>query len=128
MAFLDLHPIRPGHTQIIPKDHYPYFEDIPAITAQRIFETAQAFSRAMKGLYHVPRVALVFTGGDVPHAHAHLVPMHEKTDITSRRYIVEKELTFQCTAKAVPEELEPESKRLKDSLRLYADFPKDNSN
>jgi histidine triad (HIT) family protein len=33
-------------------------------------------------------VAFLFTGGDIAHAHAHVVPMHENTDITSARYIV----------------------------------------
>jgi len=32
-----------------------------------------------------------FTGGDLPHAHAHVIPMHEKTDITSARYILNPE-------------------------------------
>ena len=37
-------------------------------------------------------VAFLFTGGDVAHAHAHVVPMHEKTGITSRRCFAEREL------------------------------------
>ena len=27
MAFLDIQPVRAGHTLIIPKQHYPYYED-----------------------------------------------------------------------------------------------------
>jgi len=41
----------------------------------------QKLAAVMKRLYRVPRVALLFTGGDVAHVHAHVVPMHEKTDI-----------------------------------------------
>ena len=37
-------------------------------------------------LYGGPRVAFLFTGGDVPHAHAHLMPMHEKTDSRRKRF------------------------------------------
>ena len=37
------------------------------------------------------RVAFLFTGGDVAHVHAHVVPMQEKTDITSARYITSPE-------------------------------------
>ena len=44
----------------------------------------------MKEVYHVDRVAFLFTGGDVAHVHA-----HAKTDITSARYIVApEELTW----------------------------------
>jgi histidine triad (HIT) family protein len=38
-------------------------------------------------------VAFLFTGGDIAHVHAHAVPIHEETDITSRRYIVEQTVT-----------------------------------
>ncbi len=50
-------------------------------------------------------MTFLFTGGDIPHAHAHLVPMHEKTDITSRRYIAEEQLTFRDMPRATDSEL-----------------------
>jgi len=68
-------------------EHFPYFEDLPDAIASRIIHLGQRLSRAMKALYGVPRVAFLFTGGDLAHAHAHVVPLHEKTDITSLRYI-----------------------------------------
>ena len=39
------------------------------------------------------------------HAHAHVVPMHEKTDITSRRYVAEQHLTFRPLPVVSREEL-----------------------
>ena len=45
----------------------------------------------MKQLYKVERVAFFFTGTDIAHAHAHVVPIHEKMDVTSARYLVSKE-------------------------------------
>jgi histidine triad (HIT) family protein len=94
LAFLDRGAIRPGHTQIIPKEHYAYFDDTPAEIITSIVLVAQQLATAMKQLYSVPRVAFLFTGGDVAHVHAHVVPMQEDTDITSRRYIEEENLTF----------------------------------
>ena len=94
MAFLDIGPIRPGHTQIISREHVPYFEDLPPPEAARILLLGQRLAKAMKQIYGIPRVAFLFTGGDVAHAHAHVVPMLEKGDITSRRYIVEEKLTM----------------------------------
>ena len=105
VAFLDSHPIRPGHIQIIPREHHAYFVDLPAEIAARIVHVGQHLAKAVKRLHGVPRVAFLFTGGDVPHAHAHVVPMHEATDITSRRYIAEGDLTFRCTDAASPDEL-----------------------
>lgn len=96
-AFPDTHPIRPGHAMIISRRHWPYFEDLPKVTASRMIHIGQRLAVVMKSLYRVPRVAFSFTGGDHPHAHAHVIPLHEKTDLTSRRYIAEDDLTFRST-------------------------------
>lgn len=88
MAFLDRGAIRRGHTQIITRAHVPYFDDLSPEAAAAIVTLGQRLARRMKKVYGVDRVALVFTGGDVAHVHAHVVPLHEKTDITSARYIV----------------------------------------
>ena len=88
MAFLDIAPIRPGHTHIIPKQHFDTFDVLPSELAGRIMVLGQIIARKLKSAYRVTRVAFVFTGGDVAHAHAHVIPMVEKTDITSARYIV----------------------------------------
>ena len=89
MAFLDLHPIRPGHTLVIPKAHHVWFEDIPGPLASRVMDCSQILARRMKRLYGVERVAMFFTGIHVPHAHAHVVPMHEVHDVTSQAYLGE---------------------------------------
>ena len=94
VAFLDIGPIRPGHIQIIPIQHYDYFDDLPSDIAHRIIDLGQKIARRQKSLFNVKRVALLFTGGDIAHAHCHLVPVVEETDITSARYIVEKNLTY----------------------------------
>jgi histidine triad (HIT) family protein len=94
VAFLDIQPIRPGHLQIVPIAHHPYFESLPAELAGRILALGQRLARVQKALFEVPRVAFLFSGGDIPHAHSHLVPMVETTDITSRRYIREETVTF----------------------------------
>ena len=89
VAFLDLGPIRPAHTQIIPRVHIATFELLPDPLAAKILRLGQQLARRMKEVYRVDRVAFLFTGGDVAHVHAHVVPLHDKTDITSARFIVE---------------------------------------
>jgi histidine triad (HIT) family protein len=80
--------MRPGHTVIVPRAHVETYEQLPAALAGRILGLGQQLARRMKALYKVERVAFFFTGTDVAHAHAHVVPIHEKMDITSQRYIV----------------------------------------
>ena len=86
IGLMDICSIRPGHARIIPREHFDYFDDLPDVIACRIIHLGQRLARALKTLYGVPRVAFLFSGGDHAHAHAHVIPMHEKTDITSRRY------------------------------------------
>ncbi|REG45994.1 HIT family protein (plasmid) [Paracoccus versutus] len=91
---MDIGPIRPGHLQIIPIEHYETFDELPPDIATDIMRLAQRLARILKALFDVERFAFAFTGGDVVHAHAHLVPLVEKDDITSRRYIPEEKVTY----------------------------------
>ena len=91
IAFLDIAPMRPGHTVIVPRSHVETYEQLPAALANHILALGQQLGRRMKQLYKVERVAFFFTGTDVAHAHAHVVPIHEKTDVTSARYLVSRE-------------------------------------
>jgi histidine triad (HIT) family protein len=104
-AFLDIRPIRPGHVLVVPKQHYNYFDDLPAELAGAIVHLGQRLGKAMKAHYGVDRVAFLFTGTDVSHVHAHVVPMHEKTDITSPAYIEQKNLSFGLAPQASTDEL-----------------------
>lgn len=87
LAFLDLHPIREGHALVIPKEHHIWFEDLPQPLATQITTCAQKIARTMKQIYGVERVAMFYTGIHVPHAHAHVVPMHHVHDVTSAAYL-----------------------------------------
>jgi histidine triad (HIT) family protein len=104
-AFLDIQPIRPGHAQIVPREHYDYFEQLPADLAAEILALGQTIAKAQKRIYGVERVGFLFTGGDVAHAHAHLVPLHEKTDVTSLRYFDFDNLVMRPPERAAQEEL-----------------------
>ena len=88
IAFLDLQPVRKGHTLIIPRQHFETFDALPEALAGKIVTLGQKLARRMKEVFGVERVAFLFTGVHVAHAHAHVVPMHEQMDITSQRYIV----------------------------------------
>jgi histidine triad (HIT) family protein len=64
----------------------------------------------------VERVAFMFTGTDIAHAHAHVLPMVEPTDVTSRRYIVEEQVTFRSAPRAADGELAATAAALKAAL------------
>jgi histidine triad (HIT) family protein len=66
-------------------------------------------SREPKQLYSVRRAGFLFTGGDIPHVHAHVVPLIASDDITSRRYIREEHVTYQ--------DAPPPARRVADNRR-----------
>ena len=116
LAFLDIQPVRPGHTLIIPKQHYPYYEDMPADLAGNILNLGQKLGRHMKRLYGVDRVGFAFTGIHVAHAHAHVIPMHHPQDVTSTQYIEQQDLTFRMPPQAAPDALAATAERLRAEL------------
>lgn len=117
VAFLDTGPIRPGHVQIIPRDHYPTFDDLTAELASRIIVLGQRLARILKAKNGVSRAAFLFTGSDIAHAHAHVLTMLAPTDITSRRYMVEEDITFQAIPRPSDEELRHVAFTLREALK-----------
>ena len=105
IAFLDLHPIRTGHVLVIPRRHFDYFDAIAPDIAHEVLDVGQRLARALRSLTGVERVGFMFTGVDVAHAHAHVVPLVEPTDITSRQYIVENQVTFRSAPRAAEDDL-----------------------
>ncbi|MEX0760116.1 MAG: HIT domain-containing protein, partial [Tistlia sp.] len=115
-AFLHIAPIREGHVLIVARDHHADFTELPEAVAQRMLSLGRRIGLLQKRLYGVERAAFFFTGSDVPHVHAHVVPMVEKTDVTSRRYIAEPELTFRAPPHASAAELVAVARRLAEGL------------
>lgn len=116
LAFLDLHPIRRGHTLVIPKAHHVWFEDLPEALATRMMRCAQSVARAMKPLYGVERVGLFYTGIHVAHVHAHLVPMHDTHDVTSAAYLRDGPDQFSTPPKLDEDEMATIATKLRNSL------------
>ena len=116
VAFLDIAPVRPGHVQIVPRAHHPYFEEMPAELAAEIIQLGQRLAKALKRIYGVPKVAFMFTGNDIAHAHAHLIPMVRSDDVTSRRYIAEEVVTYRDCPRPPADEQQATARRIREGL------------
>jgi histidine triad (HIT) family protein len=87
-AFLDIHPINPGHILVIPKKHEPDFHKLDDESYMAVFSTVKKLSAAVEGKIKPKKVGLMIAGWDVPHVHVHIVPMYDYHDITSK-YLLE---------------------------------------
>ncbi len=73
-AFLDIHPVTPGHVLIVPKRQVPFVWDLPDDDYQALMATCKLVARRLREVLQVPFVGTQIVGVDVPHAHAHIVP------------------------------------------------------
>jgi histidine triad (HIT) family protein len=76
IAFLDANPLAPGHTLVIPKDHYERIDDMPADVAGDVFRTLHALVPAVEEAVDAPATTVAFKNGEVagqevPHVHGH---------------------------------------------------------
>ena len=72
LAFLDIRPLAPGHTLIIPKNHYRWVWDVPNIGAY--FEVVSKLAKALRKAFHEEMILSKVVGEEVPHAHVWLFP------------------------------------------------------
>jgi histidine triad (HIT) family protein len=84
LAFLDIHPLRSGHTLVIPKVHEPDIHHLDDDIFVAVMLTAKKMARIIEKELKPKRVGLLVAGWDVPHAHVHVVPMEDFHDLTSK--------------------------------------------
>ncbi len=75
LAFLDIHPMRDGHTLVIPKTHASYLFDLDDLAYVGLLRAAKTVARTLKSSMSVPRVGVAVEGFAVDHVHVHLVPI-----------------------------------------------------
>ena len=76
-AFLDINPVAPGHTLVIPKHEVDYIFDLDDEEYAGLMAFAKRVAAAIKAA--MPCVAVL--GLEVPHAHVHLVPLQKENDM-----------------------------------------------
>ncbi len=76
LAFLDIHPVQPGHTLIIPKKQIEFVWDLPDEDYRAVMATALKVARHLRDVLGVNYVGERIIGVDVPHAHVQLIPFN----------------------------------------------------
>lgn len=85
LAFLDIHPINPGHTLVIPKKEIDYFFDLDDALLGGIMAFSKKIAVALKKAVECRRIGIMVAGIEVPHAHVHLVPIQAVGDLNFAR-------------------------------------------
>lgn len=85
LAFLDVRPIRAGHSLVISKAEVPDVFDLPEPLLGGLLPFARPVAQAIQQVTRATRVGMAVIGLEVPHAHIHLVPIDGLHDLDFRR-------------------------------------------
>lgn len=81
LAFLDISPVKCGHTLIIPKKHYKDLDEINEETLNHIMKVSKLLKKRIEEKLNPSGLQLVQNNGDlqeVKHYHLHLIPNYDK--------------------------------------------------
>ena len=84
-AFLDINPLKEGHTLVIPKKEVDYLFDLDEALYTELMLFARKVAVAVRAAVPCKRVGVAVLGMEVPHAHIHLVPLETEGDLDFRK-------------------------------------------
>lgn len=85
-AFLDIFPLREGHTLVVPKTEVDNLFDLNEEYLSRLLVFAQPIAKAIEKAFECNRCGISVIGLDVPHAHVHLIPINSANDLNFTRH------------------------------------------
>ena len=110
-AFLDISPLAPGHTLVIPrKVENDYIFNLDGNVYQGLWAFARKVALAMKSAVDCKRIGVAVLGMEVPHTHIHLVPLQSEGDLDFRK---EKLKLSDEAMKKIADDIFTEFKKLK---------------
>ncbi|MBD5171777.1 MAG: HIT family protein [Bacteroidales bacterium] len=83
-AFLDINPVRRGHTLVIPKNETDYIFDLSDAELGGLTVFAKKVAEAIRKAIPCRKVGMAVLGLEVPHAHIHLIPLQNEGDMDFR--------------------------------------------
>jgi histidine triad (HIT) family protein len=105
-AFLDINPLAKGHTLVVPKEETDYLFDLSDDILAGMAVFAKKIAGAIEKSVPCKRVGVAVLGLEVPHAHIHLIPINELSDINFMR----------PKLKLKPEEFEAVAEKIRNAL------------
>lgn len=80
-AFLDIHPLNPGHVLVIPKKQVEFIWELDPADYQAVMATVQKVGNRLREVLSPSYVGVQVVGVDVPHAHVHVIPFEDAAEL-----------------------------------------------
>lgn len=81
-AFLSINPIRPGHTLVVPVQEISHWIDLSPELNAHLMQVSQRVGKAQMKILAPQRIGMIIAGFEVPHAHLHLVPITDESQLS----------------------------------------------
>ena len=106
LAFLDNRPLFPGHSLLVPREHYETMWDLPDELVGPLFTNARLLSAAIRDAMEALGAFVAVNNvvsQSVPHLHVHLVPRNPRDGLRGffwprRKYEDEEQMRETATA------------------------------
>ncbi|MHC4550025.1 MAG: HIT family protein [Planctomycetota bacterium] len=79
-AFLDIRPVAPGHTLVVPKREVDYLFKLDEAEHAALWTATHRVARRLQEVLGCARVCVAVLGYEVPHAHIHLIPTNRMSE------------------------------------------------
>ena len=100
-AFLDINPNAVGHTLCVPKQEVDKLFDLDQEIYMHLMQFSKRIAVALEQAVPCKRVGMAVVGLEVPHAHVHLIPIHQMTDMSFQTKVNMQEEDFISLVKKI---------------------------
>lgn len=106
VAFMSINPLARGHVLVVPIEEVDHWVDASPELVAHLFEVTRVLGVALRDAFACSRVGVIVAGYEVPHAHVHVVPTNDMS-----------QLSFEHAAASVDgDDLEAAAAAIRDAL------------
>lgn len=105
LAFLDVNPNAKGHTLCVPKQEIDKIFDIEDDLYIGLMQFSKKIAIALEKTVPCKRIGMAVIGLEVPHAHVHLIPLNEMSEMTFKHKVSLTKEEFEELAKSIQKNL-----------------------
>ncbi len=73
-VFMSINPLATGHCLVVPTREVDHWVDLKIDESQHLFTVAHQIAQAQRAAFPCDKVGMIIAGYEVPHAHIHLIP------------------------------------------------------
>ena len=81
IAFMDINPVMLGHILVVPKSQVDELFDLDQVAYNKLWLFTRLIASALKKTISCNRIGVSVIGFEVPHAHIHLIPINNMSDM-----------------------------------------------